>query len=72
MPDLYRPPSGIDFAGALSNLYNEGKPGILSTKDGKLKGKILSLHPQIRVTIDGKAGCIILTPQQFQECWEFE
>lgn len=64
--------SAIDFAGALSNAYNWGRSGTLTTSGGKLKGKLLSMYPQFRVTLDGRPGCVILTPKQFQERWKFE
>lgn len=59
-----------DCMGALSNAFNSGKAGYLSVNGEKLKGTILSMHPQIRVTIDGKPGAVILTLKQFHDLWK--
>lgn len=72
MNEPYQAPSSSDFAGALANAYNLGKPGFLTIQGEKIKGKVLSVYPQFRVTLDGRPGCVILTSKQFQERWEFE
>lgn len=61
--------STTDYLGAWSNFLNSGRQGYLNVNGESLKGRILSMYPEVRVTIDGKPGAIILTFKQFRCLW---